>query len=293
MEGQGVQKEKNMRSHLSSIFKLGITISLCLTVLVLPQTKTEFFPFELNFQPLTANTLEPKLGFLFHLDDNLLRLDVGNSADIYRISYDGKAALSFGADLFTYSRLRSEDNFKFPVEAIDYLFGLNTAYVTTTNGFEIGARLRLSHISAHLVDGRFNKHDNTWIDGRKPFVYSKEFVELTAYYKFHDLRLYGGLTYNYNIAPGLLGKDQYQTGFDYFNSSVFGKQLNPFLGYDFRIANLDEYTYNHNLVAGIKIGKRTSKGFSLFFNYYSGRSFHGELYDTAVSYYALGMNFDI
>ncbi len=28
-------------------------------------------------------------------------------------------------DFFTFSNLRSEDNFKFPVDAIDYMFGVN------------------------------------------------------------------------------------------------------------------------------------------------------------------------
>jgi hypothetical protein len=276
--------------------KLRITFTLVLlscASITFAQNKTELFPLELNFKPFAANKLEPKLGFLFHLNENLLRLDVGSSMDILRIDYPNKSSLSFGADLFTYSRLRSEDKFKFPVEAIDYLFGLNAAYLFKVASTDFGVRLRLSHISAHLVDGRFDKDSDSWIDGRLPFVFSKEFVESMVYVKKYDLRFYIGYTYNYNIAPNRLGKDNYQLGFDYFSKDLIYNYVTPFFGYDFHIAHLDEYTYNHNTVAGIKIGKEESKGFSIFINYYSGRSFHGELYDEVVEYTALGMNFDL
>ena len=118
------------------------------------QWKHELFPSDINIQPFTANFLEPKAGFLFSTDKNQLRLDISTSRDIVHWS-DENEMISIGADVFTFTRLRSTDDFKFPVETIDYLFGFNAGYKKKIcNDNEFGFRFRLSHISAHLVDGQ-------------------------------------------------------------------------------------------------------------------------------------------
>ena len=120
------------------------------------QWQHDLFPSDLNIQPFTANILEPKAGFLFSMDNNKLRLDISTSRDIIKW-YDDDETISIGADLFTFTRLRSTDNFKFPVETIDYLFGLNAGYKKQAEeNREYGIRFRLSHISAHLVDGQYD-----------------------------------------------------------------------------------------------------------------------------------------
>jgi hypothetical protein len=78
-----------------------------------------------------------------------LRLDIGTSRDIYRRHCEDKI-ISFGADFFTYTRLRGEKEFHFPVETIDYLFGINAGFKKSKPDSEYGFRFRLSHISAHL-----------------------------------------------------------------------------------------------------------------------------------------------
>jgi hypothetical protein len=131
----------------------------------------QWFPNELNVQPFTANFLEPKAGFLFNTSDNKIRLDIGTSQDILHIK-NNEAVISFGADLFTFTRLRSENDFHFPVETIDYLFGLNASYKKRYCDNELGFRFRFSHISAHLVDGQFDKAANKWRDDRLNFFRS-------------------------------------------------------------------------------------------------------------------------
>ena len=78
--------------------------------------------------------------------------------------------------MFTYTLLRGETDFHFPVDAVDYLFGVNFGY---KNNFEknkeFGARLRISHISAHFVDGHFDGSTGNWRDGQIPRVFSREF----------------------------------------------------------------------------------------------------------------------
>lgn len=273
--------------------KILIVVLLCFASMTKAQEKMEYFPDDLTIQPFTANFLEPKLGFLFQLGEDDLRLDIGNSIDIFRNEIDKDGVFSFGADLFTYTKLRREENFHFPVDAVDYLFGLNFGYKKSIDAKrEWGARFRISHISAHLVDGKYDKKNMSWTDNQLPRVYSREFFELIPYYKYNDLRLYVGITYIYHIDPAELGKDVYQFGFDYFYKD-FSENIKPFAAYDLRIVNIDEYNTNHSLSLGLKFGKPEGKGFSIYLNYYNGKSIHGEYYEFDRDYTALGINLDL
>ncbi len=98
------------------------------TISLIQAQTTTWFPSNLNVQPFTANFLEPKAGFAFQTGGNKIRLDISRSTDIAQINYQN-STLSFGMDLFTFTRLRAESEFHFPVETIDYLFGINSAYI--------------------------------------------------------------------------------------------------------------------------------------------------------------------
>lgn len=257
------------------------------------QDKINLFPSDLLIQPFSANTLKPKLGFEFKNGKNELSLNIGNSIDILHYQLDEKSKLSFGADLFTYTLLRSQSDFHFPVDAVDYLFGVNFGYKTKVAENVIGARFRISHISAHFVDGHYDKDNNEWLDGREPKVYSREFFELIPFIKLNNLRLYGGITYIYSIDPRDLGKDQYQVGFEYFANELISNSLTPYIAYDFRLINLYQYTGNNSLEVGLKLGYADGKGLSLYFRYFSGYSIHGEYFDVKEDFTSLGFNFDL
>ncbi len=257
------------------------------------QWTSQLFPSELNIQPFTANLLEPKAGFLFSLDKNQLRLDISTSRDILQWNKD-KETFSVGADLFTFTRLRSTDDFKFPVEAIDYLFGLNGGYKKKLdNCNEIGLRLRISHISAHLVDGQFDAQSQQWRQNRQPFVFSKEFIELFPYYRYNTLRAYVGFTYIFHVIPKEIKKFNLQFGFDYFATEIGNDFLTPFVAYDFKLVGISNYSGNNIISAGVKFGKWNQKGFSLYYSYFSGKSIHGEYFDLNENYSAVGFNFDL
>jgi Protein of unknown function (DUF1207) len=254
---------------------------------------TEWFPSELNIQPFTANFLEPRNGFMFALDDNQLRLNIGTSRDVFQI-ITGTKNISVGVDLFTYTRLRGEDNFKFPVETVDYLFGLNTGYKIIDNNKELGVRFRFSHISAHLVDGRYDAQSGSWIEGREPITFSKEFFELFPYYRINGFRLYLGLTYIIHISPTIINNGIYQIGFDYYILKLSNGFVTPFVAYDFSVSGIDDiYSGNNILKIGVKLGKPFERGFSILFAYFSGKSVHGEFFDLNEKYVSVGFNLDI
>ena len=271
---------------LTPLFLIFITINLR------AQWLNDWFPKDLNIQPFTANFLEPKADFQYLFDMDKVRIDIGTSRDIIKW-YLPASNLSIGADFFTYTRARSEANFKFPVETIDYLFGLNGSFKKYYYNGEFGARLRFSHISSHLVDGYYDSESESWLNGREPFVYSKEFFELIAYYKIYDIRVYGGITYNIHIVPDEIKKEVFQAGFDYYPIQLSTAVFIPFIAYDFRLTGIDKYSGNNIVSAGIKFGKPESRGFSILVSYFSGKSVHGEFYDLSERYATIGINLDI
>lgn len=286
-------------------------IILFMSFTVFPQKKI-WFPDKLNIQPFTANVIEPKAGFEFLLAKSELRLNIGTSKDFLLIK-NNNHFLSFGADLFTYSLLRSESNFHFPVDAIDYLFGLNAGFIVREKGIgndcdednemdnfkmvnermEYGFRFRLSHISAHFVDGHFDFAEYNWRDGRKPQVYSREFFELFPFFNIQNFRVYLGFTYIFNVTPKNLGKEIYQAGFDYYLPNIINEKITPFASYDFKLNKICKFSGSNSFAAGVKFGNYSSKGFSIRFSYFSGKSIHGEYFDINESYSTIGFNIDL
>ena len=263
------------------------------TTVSFSQWQHELFASDLNIQPFTANFLEPKAGFLITTNENWLRLDISTSRDIINWHNDVET-ISIGADVFTFTRLRSTDNFKFPVETIDYLFGFNGGYKKKIcNDNEYGIRFRLSHISAHLVDGQYDAQSQKWRDGRDPFVFSKEIIELFPYFRIDTFRGYIGLTYIFHVIPDKIKKGNFQIGFDYFVTQFGNDFLTPFIAYDFKLAGNEEYIGNNIVSAGIKFGKWNQKGLSLYYTYISGKSIHGEYFDLNENYSSIGFNFEL
>jgi hypothetical protein len=251
-----------------------------------------WFPDQLNVQPFTANFLEPKAGFHFNSSDSKIRLDISTSRDVLLIKNQHQI-FSFGADLFTFTRLRSEKDFHFPVETIDYLFGLNASIKKNVNQNEFGLRFRISHISAHLVDGQFDKASNQWRDGRLPMVYSREFLELFPFIRLNDLRFYAGLTYIFHSSPKDVIKGIYQLGFDYFATRLEFNYFTPFIAYDFKLSGKEKYLGNNFVKIGLKFGQFNKKGFSIYYSYISGLSVHGEYFELKEKYSAIGINLDL
>ncbi len=259
--------------------------------LTLGQT-SEFFPTDLTIQPFKANFIEPKIGLLIKVSENDLRLDAGATRDLYRTKLDDKTTLSFGADFFTYTKIRGENDFKFPVEAVDYLFGINSGYLVKEGKSEYGIRFRFSHISAHLVDGRYDNNTGLWLEGRKPFVYSREFIELFPFYRTGEFRFYTGITYIYHTQPADIKSWILQAGGEYYINTG-NSLLNPFVAYDFKLGYTNAYTPSHNIMTGIKLGKCNSAGMTFYLGYFNGKNVHGLLYELNEEYVSTGFNIDL
>lgn len=83
-----------------------------------------------------------------------------------------KNLLSSGIEALAWSRLEVLSDFRFPVETVDYYFGLFVTLDRTLAGDSW--RFRIGHISSHDVDGK-----DTVIGGSSSH-YSREFIEIST-----------------------------------------------------------------------------------------------------------------
>ena len=235
------------------------------------------------FPSLTANILEPRIGCVFELSEKKLRLDIGTTVDLIEFDTGDNSKTRIGTNFFTLSRLRSEGNMKFPVETADYFFGVNGTTKGKVYGIDYSARLRLAHISSHIIDGL--AHDT--ILTKKPFVYSREFAELTGAINFEEFRIYMGLTYVFSRQPKSTNAFIPQIGFD--TKYKLSQFMNIILGYDFKLTGYNNVYFGaHSAQCGIEF--ETVKGIGILISgyYYYGKSIHGMFYNEYESFKGIG-----
>jgi hypothetical protein len=247
----------------------------------------------LLFAPLMVSHLEPRVGLSRLVEEERLRLDIGNSVDLLHwTDVFGGADVAVGADFFTWTSLRQEADFHFPVDAVDYLFGINASYRRELeNGVLLSARFRISHISAHLVDGSYVKAEERWRDDQLPRVYSREFFDLIVAADLAQwLRVYAGGKYIYHIDPADLGKWSPQAGFEtvWLNAGI-GK-LYPYAAVDVRMLDVRGWSTAFGVQIGVKAGEWRGTALDIFLAYYDGPSQHGEYFDRTWSYWGPGFN---
>ena len=239
-----------------------------------------------QFRAPTASIYEARIATIIQPAPKKLRLDIGASVDLFHIRIDStRPSMCIGADFMTYTRLRSEHNLKFPVETIDYWFGVHAAYSLSN---DIALRLRVAHISSHFVDGLADTAATFSV--RNPFVYSREFVEVLASYAVTPfLRAYAGGTVITSAQPSRADRIIPQAGVDADipvddNLSIRG-------GYDWRLIGI-EGAYVTAQAAQFGVFWNTNDaGSGIMFSVhgYNGRSMHGMFFDEAESYFGFGI----
>ncbi len=97
-----------------------------------------------------------------------LRLEMGYGGDLFKIK-----DFSFGGEGLVWSGLKYYSDFRFPVETADYFFGIYSVFPlgVSYRGERLPLRIRLSHISSHLVDGSKDQ-----VVGGSSSHYSREFI---------------------------------------------------------------------------------------------------------------------
>jgi hypothetical protein len=250
------------------------------------------------FAQLLADAKEPRIAALVNRNNNELSLDIGASLDLAQVAFE-QVEFGVGVDFGTFSELRREWNFKFPVNAADYIFGINMSLrAPLSESLNLSGRFRLSHISAHLIDGRFV--NGTWIDGLFPFTYSREFIALTVALSGEYGRIYAGYELLFNTIPREISASSYQVGIEAYYANFPVRALYPFIAVDFRLMPIwrqalgrtDGYGGATNVQAGVKLNPIGRRGIRLVFNYYGGLDFRGMYIGRYVSEQSIGFLID-
>ncbi|MBX7042555.1 MAG: DUF1207 domain-containing protein [Ignavibacteria bacterium] len=252
-----------------------------------------FFSSEKVYTPLEAGVLESRIGFQKYTNSKFLELDIGASADIAGVK-SGNSIYSAGIDFFTFSNLRSESNFKFPVDAIDYYFGINLNLKNRlSKRSDIQARLRAGHISSHLEDGHIYENTDTIFT---PFVFSKEFIDLSAIYEYRPgskflLKGQGGINFIFHSIPAEISPFSGQIGFEarYLIADV----LSLYASNEVTIAEVNSsVNLNESFEGGVRLGRLNSRGITIFFSYYDGQDFRGQYYGEYLNTLGIGLKFN-
>ncbi len=250
------------------------------------------------FVPLLADAKEPRIAVLVNRNNNELSLDIGATFDLVQVAFE-QTQVGFGVDFGTFSELRREWNFKFPVNAADYLFGINISYrAPLTKSLDLTGRFRLSHISAHLVDGRFV--NGVWLDGLSPFTYSREFIALMLALSGEYGRIYAGYEWLFNTIPREISSSSYQVGIEAYYPNFPVRVLYAFIAIDFRLVPIwrqalgrtKGYGGATNVQAGIKLNPIGKRGIRLVLNHYGGLEFRGMYLGRYVSEQSIGFLID-
>ena len=250
-----------------------------------------------------AGQVEPRVGNWFRTDEEKLRLDIGTSINLLKVHkhepyYSGDFGfpapkryykLDFGVDFFTWTQLRSAGRFKFPVEAVDYYFGVYGAYQPLEDAvIPLDVRFRLAHISAHLVDGNPGLVANP----DTAITYSREFVDLLAgryiYNSKSSCGWYVGGTWLFSTIPSDISRITPYAGVEYSKTFWEDFPLTLRLGYEFRL-NTELETIGENQVrAGLKFASLYKSGVVLEALYYAGRSQFGQFFDRREKHFSIG-----
>lgn len=243
------------------------------------------------YRPIQASIFESKIGVSSNINNENVKLDIGASVDLIGLKSKNYSA-SFGAEFFTFSNLRSEDNFKFPVDAIDYYFGLAFNYKKELNPISIiSSRLRIAHISSHFEDGhKYSRTDTIFT----PVVYSREFIELAGIYDykirpFFVLRTMLGANFLMHSIPDDFGKVSFMIGNElrYSINNYFGLYLSNELR---SAAVKGNSNFNESFEAGINFGGFDNRGINIFYAVYNGQDYKGQYYDKSLNVKSIGMH---
>lgn len=289
------------RSHLSR------TLFILSAMLLITMNNATAEPllnptFNTLFKPLLADPMEARIAVMPWLEKHRLQLDIGSSADLYQSDHKDFAA---GVDFATYSLLNRGENFKFPVDAIDYLFGINASWkqpvsIGALPFDELSGKVRLSHISAHFEDGHYDAATHNWIQeadwsGTIPFTYSREFVNLVVALSSPKHRLYAGYQYLYHTIPDGINPHSFQAGVELSTPG------NTYIAADFKLLpiwqpSLEEtrgFRGTWNLQAGMRLNNIGLEKVRIACNYFSGMSRHGMYFYRPESFATAGFIIDL
>jgi hypothetical protein len=264
------------------------------------ETGFEFLPDSINFVPLKANHQEAKVGVLYFPDNGHLKVDVGNSVDLFKYSFADLSKLTLGIEFMAYAYSTNYKEKRLQIDALDGFFGGNLSFSHKYSSSRLLGRFRIIHNSAHMVDGHYDIEEGRWQNGDIPIAFTQDFGELLVAHELISswgrFKYYGSITYATLVRPVELEKWSGFIGFELnFNTifgNTFGKETNIFIANHTRYAGLPDYNISLNNMLGLKFGDWLSKGIVFYLSYYYGNNVFNEYFIERVSQFGIGFFID-
>ncbi len=262
--------------------------------------KFELFPEGQNFMPLKASHQEAKMGILYYPENGYLKVDIGNSSDLFAISFAENDRLTFAIDFMAYALSTNYAGKRLQIAVLDGFFGGHGAYRLKYENRNILMRFRIIHNSAHFVDGLWDVSTNDWIGEDEPIPFTQDFGEITVadehIYNFGNLKYYSSVAYATMVRPTELEKWFFNAGFEINSNQIFGnvlgKPVNLFLASHNVFAGKPEYQFSTSDLMGVKFGNWYGKGLTFYLSYYNGNHVFSEYYFKRVSQFGIGFSID-
>jgi len=264
------------------------------------ETNYELFPEGQNFMPLKANHQEARLGILYYPENGYLKVDIGNSSDLFAISFKDNDRFTLTIDFMAYGLSTNYAGKRLQIAVLDGFFGGHAAYRLSFDDRNLLMRFRIIHNSAHFVDGLWDAGADDWIGEDEPIPFTQDFGELTVanehLLNFGVIKYYGSVAYATMVRPAELEKWFFNAGLEISSDKVFGtvlqKPVNLFFASHNVFAGKPKYKLSTNNLLGVKFGEWYGKGLVFYLSYYYGNHKFSEYYFKRVSQFGIGFNVD-
>lgn len=266
------------------------------------EATVQFLPGGTLFKPLVANPQEPRVGVRKEIGTSRLKLDIGSMLDFVQIPLDARGTVNvrIGADFFTYALTTSAQGLRLQVDAVDGFFGGHIVMRAQEGPGTLALRLRLMHLSAHLIDGHFDNATGQWKNGQLPIPFTKDFGELLAAYAIPvdglPLLVYSGIGYATLVRPTDVQRLMSLHGFELRTgdsfATVFGKPFELYAAYNLTLTGVPAYVGTNVIETGVKFGRWDDIGIKLYVNYASGLEFFSQYYNVRRSMGGIGFTLD-
>ena len=275
-----------MRQLLLAFTTVTLGLGHCATA---QEPNHRFFPDHVGFVPFRANHEEPRMGIQQQIEATRMDVALGGMLDVYQL-YTRGDTITMGAEFFGYALSRTFGDYQFKIDAADGYFGV---HFTLHNATPLSFRLRVMHLSGHLVDGRFYDAVKSGALTREPFSFSRNFVELAvaadpAIRPVYS-RMYFGGSYAFAVNPRNLEPWAAIGGLEVAlpsSPSFYG-------AYNASLLGVPTYSVSNAVELGVKFGTWNARGLRLYFMYYNGLDWFGQFYDERIAMAGVGLTFDL
>ena len=261
-----------------------------------------FLPGRTIFPALPASFEEVRAGITKDVTSAHMKLDIGTAMDFLevRLRADSSERLRIGAELFTYALTTSYQGLRLQVDAVDGYFGGHIVYRLQRPGSALLLRLRILHLSSHLLDGHFDLIRNVWIDGRLPNPLARDYGEITIgqlwQWTASEIFLYAGFSQATLIRPPTMKRLNMLYGVTAHTGNwagtCFGAPVHFYISDHFSVWGLETLSGTNMLQAGAKFGEWNGAGISVFISHHAGLEVYHQYADVKNDAWGLGFGLE-